>query len=98
MDRAFWMMILKIFEWLQWGLESIVGWRHDVKNRYLNNDYWMTCLNNTNDADIDDCRMTCLNKTIDTGIDDYCLMISMSSSNDDEYWMTCMRNLNDDRI
>ena len=37
--------------------------------RYLNDDY----------------QITCLNKTDDTGIDDYCLMISMSSSNDDEY-------------
>ena len=42
------------------------------------------CLNNTNDADIDDYWMTCLNDTDDTGIDGYCLMISMSSSNDDE--------------
>ena len=33
----------------------------------------MTCLNNTNDADIDDYWMTCLNNSNDADIDDYCV-------------------------
>ena len=32
--------------------------------------YWMTCLNNTNDADIDDQWMACLNNSNDADIDD----------------------------
>ena len=50
------------FEWLQWGLESIVEWcLMDDMNRNIDNcgmismsssnddEYWMTCMRNLND-------------------------------------------------